>query len=139
MNEQMNRENLKLMADYIETISQDRFDMGKFRTGELVKHECGSVGCVIGHCTILDKNPLRLDLDGHIDFDAWSFDFTGLDSFYDNDKWQYLFSCEWETVDNTPAGAAKRIRYFLENGLPKNWQEQILGFAPLSYLKNKTA
>jgi len=128
----MNRENLNRMADYIETIPQDRFDMHTFRTGESVNHECDSVGCVIGHCTILDKNPLPMHRFGYIDFDSWSSDFTGLDSF--SDEWRYLFFGLWTAVDNTPTGAAKRIRYLIEHGLPEDWHEQIEGKAPLSYI-----
>ena len=128
----MNRENLSRMADYIETIPQEKFDMERFRTGEIKHHECDTVGCVLGHCTILDKNPLPM-VDGiYINFDSWSLDFTGLDP--STDEWYYLFGCQWFAVDNTPTGAAKRIRHFLENGLPTDWREQILGYAPLSYM-----
>jgi len=129
----MNKENLKLMADYIETIPQEKFDMERFRTGEIKHHECDSVGCVIGHCTVLDKNPLPLHKSGDIAFYAWSKEFTGLPSL--SPDWQYLFSSEWETVDNTPVGAASRIRHFLENGLPQDGREQMEDNAPLSYLK----
>ena len=139
MNREMNRENLSRMADYIETVLQRNFNMRRFRTGQRTAHECGSVGCVIGHCTILDKRPLPILRSGDIDFDEWSEHFTGLDWFYDKDEWAYLFSSDWETIDNTPTGAAKRIRYLIENGLPRNSYKQILGSAPLSYLKNKTA
>ena len=132
----MNRENLSRMADYIETVAQRNFNMRIFRTGQRTAHECGSVGCVIGHCTVLDKNPLPMDYIGDIHFSAWSLDFTGLDpSSY---EWEYLFSGDWTAADKTPIGAANRIRHFLEKGLPKNWKEQILGFEPLSYLTNQT-
>jgi len=128
----MNKENLKLMADYIETIPQDRFDMDNFRTGESVKHECNSVGCVLGHCTILDKRPLPMSYSGNINFSAWSLDFTGLDP--NSDEWDYLFSSFWTYGDKTPIGAANRIRHFLEKGLPKDGRAQMLGRAPLSYI-----
>jgi len=137
MNEQMNRENLSRMADYIETVPQDKFDVERFRTGQIKYHECDSVGCVIGHCTILDENPLPMSNSGNINFDEWSRNFTDLKPY--SYAWKYLFSLHWTAVDNTPTGAAKRIRYFIKNGLPKDWYKQILGSAPLSYLKNKTA
>jgi len=132
----MNRENLKLMADYIETIPQEKFDMERFRTGEKVKHKCNSVGCILGHCTVLNKNPLPLYKSGNIDFYAWSKEFTGLDP--DSSEWAYLFASEWEDGDNTPTGAAKRIRYLLENGLPEDLYKQMHGRAPISYLTNQT-
>jgi len=130
----MNKENLNKMADYIETIPQDRFDMGKFRTGEYKERECASVGCVLGHCTVIDENLLPIDHDNNIDFPNWSLEFTGLHPFYHLEKWQYLFSSDWSYVDNTPVGAAKRIRHFLEQGLPQDWRMQMIGKAPLSYL-----
>jgi len=43
--------------------------------------------------------------------------------------------CKWKFIDNTSKGAAQRIRYFLEYGLPENWKEQMTGKAPLSYLE----
>jgi len=121
------------MADYIETIAQDRFDMDNFRTGEAVKHECDTVGCVIGHCTVLDENPLPMRYSGNINFSAWSFDFTGLGPL--SGESAYLFASSWEAVDNTPTGAANRIRHFLEKGLPDDWRGQMNGSAPLSYIK----
>ena len=128
----MNKENLKKMADYIETISPERFDMLEFRTGGKKNHECDSVGCVLGHCTVLDKNPLPMNYIGDINFSEWSLDFTGL--YPNSDEWDYLFAPFWKAVDNTPIGAAKRIRYVLENGAPEDWHEQMIGKAPLSYL-----
>lgn len=43
-------------------------------------------------------------------------------------EWNWLFGSEWEDVDNTPKGAAKRIRIFLESGVPEaflegNWED----------------
>jgi len=136
MNEQMNRENLNRMADYIETIPQEKFNMRLYRWGEKVNSECGSVGCVVGHCTVLDKNPLPLYKSGNINFYAWSREFTGLGPL--SDETAYLFASGWEAFDNTPTGAAKRIRHFLEHGLPQDWRMQMKGRAPLSYLTNQT-
>jgi len=127
----MDKGNLERMADYIETIPQEKFDMWKFRTGEKVDHECGSVGCATGHCTVLDENPLPLDKSGDIDFLAWSKEFTGLDP--DSDEWLYLFAGDWAAVDNTPTGAAQRIRYVNRNGVPRYWYNEVKGRAPLSY------
>jgi len=128
----MNRENLSSMADYIETIPQEKFDMNTYRRGESVKHACGSVGCILGHCTILDERPLPVDYYADIAFASWSLEFTGLNP--NSDEWDYLFSSFWTYGDNTPTGAAKRIRHFLEKGLPQDWHEQMHGRAPLSYM-----
>lgn len=127
----MNRENLLKMADYVATLDQEMFDMGSF----LVKHGrgCGTIGCIIGHCKeFFDKKfdrELNYNLIG--DHLAWSVTFTDLNS--DSNEWDYLFSGKWFFVDNTPLGASKRIKHFLEHGLPADWSEQMENECKLSY------
>ena len=128
----MNKENLLRMADYSETIPQERFDVEIFREDNNHNtHECKSVGCTIGHCTILDKYDNVPLFRGLINYVQWSYQFTGISKV---SEWEYLFSADWKDVDNTPTGAAKRIRHFVENGLPDNWEEQINGKATLGYV-----
>jgi len=126
----INKENLLRMADYIETVPQEKFNMEIYRTYDETTHECNSIGCVIGHCTILDKRPLPKYVYGTINFRLWSKLFTGIES---DDEWNYLFDISWHRTDNTPTGAAKRIRWFVEHGLPNDWEEQMFGEAPLPY------
>jgi hypothetical protein len=137
-----NIENLEKMAQYVENLPQSVFDMSSFRLGDPIpiSHECKTVGCIIGHCTILDLNPLPVDnLFGinypTINFYRWCFNFTGIHQSDDVDEFLFLFGSDWDKIDNTPKGAAQRIRYFLEYGLPENWDEQMTGNAPLSYLE----
>lgn len=129
----MNKENLLRMADYIETIPQEQFDMEVFREGGRTSPKCNSVGCIIGHCTALD-DPENLPryFYGEIDFDLWSEKFTGIGLF--SRDWRYLFGGGWAKNDNTPTGAVKRIRHYVEHGLPQDWEEQMRGEAPLSYM-----
>ena len=115
----MNKENLLRMADHIETVPQDVFSMRYYRGGgndstEDLTHECKSVGCVIGHCVILDnwENVPKDDLFG-IYYMEWSEKFTGLRGL--SYKWIYAFSGDWKQHDNTPKGAAERLRK-LANG-----------------------
>ncbi len=111
------------MTDYIRTISQEKFSMVQFRDErDNVRHECNSIGCVIGHCTVLDKPeniPYRTD--GELDFYAWSEKFTGIE--FMSPVWDWCFSGDWGEVDNTTEGAAKRIEYLLEKGLPDEFEE----------------
>jgi len=125
----MNRQNLALMPPFIRTIPQDKFDMMSFREGQQVTPECDSVGCVIGHCTVLDPKPLPMLKDGDIDFWIWAYEFTGLNG--DNHEW--CFSLGWIHSDNTTEGAALRIEWLLKNGLPEDWSYQMNGFNPLCY------
>ena len=125
----MNRENLALMPAYIRIIRQEMFDMKSFRHGQYETHECDSVGCVIGHCTILDLNPLPMSAFGNIDFVTWSRGFTGLL----DDGWEWCFSGGWSETDNTPEGAALRIEWLLEKGVPEDWERQMEGVTLLCY------
>jgi len=128
---ELNIKNLEEMADFIETVPSKFFNMYRFRKGWEVTPECDSVGCIIGHCTVLDKRPLPRLLNGDIYFYSWAEEFTGLPMRSSASR--YLFSPDWADTDDTPKGAAKRIRFFLKNGLPNDWLEQIFGEAPLSY------
>ena len=122
------------MADYIETIPQEQFNMKTYRSGSLESKECDSIGCVIGHCIILDSRPIddfpKL-IDNYIGYSKWSEKFTKLSRY--SPEWSWCFSSDWEGVDNTPEGAAKRIRYLVNHGLPENHREQRLGIVPLTY------
>ncbi len=121
----MNRENLQRMADYIRTIPAENFDMYVYREGDhsiqYLSPECKTVGCVIGHCTILDVEnlPRNGDGSGSILFATWSETFTGLEVC--SKEWDWCFSYSWSTVDNSPEGAARRIEYLLEKGVPSGF------------------
>jgi len=127
----MNRPNLALMPPFIRTIPKDKFDMMSFREGQSKTPECKSVGCVIGHCTVLDPNPLPRNRFSRISFYEWSENFTGLAKF--GHEWRWCFDSNWVDTDNTPNGAALRIEWLLNHGLPKDWYEQMNGFNPLCY------
>lgn len=128
----MNIENLQKMADYVKTILPVNFTMWIYRNGQMKTTECNTIGCIIGHCTVLDDpQNLPKDYEGDIKFGLWSEKFTGLK--WETKEWNWCFSSEWSKADNTPEGASKRIEYFLKNGVPKNWQKQIKKLAPLSY------
>lgn len=133
----MNKENLQKMADYIKTIPPETFHMSHYRDDSAFDRECKSVGCVIGHCTVLDdEENIPRDPTNNINFQKWSLKFTGLgigDNDQKQDQWSWCFSAAWSHKDNTPTGASKRIEWLLKNGLPKNWRDQMTGFASLCY------
>lgn len=138
----MNRENLQRAADYIRTIPQERFNMGVYRDAlpgqdeqpeNEFDHECKTVGCVIGHCTILDKgNALPMGPNSRwINYTDWSFKFFGPLS---QEEWDWCFDYNWKDRDNTPEGAALRIEWLLKHGLPVDWRDHRSCKAPLCYL-----
>ena len=127
----MNKGNLLRMADYAETIRPELFNIAVYRQGQCITPECDSIGCLIGHCTILDTKQLPINFLGIIDFYVWINDFAGL--MPGTPKWHWCFSPLWVDVDNTPTGAAARIRYLVEHGLPENWRMQMHGEEPICY------
>ncbi len=127
----MNKENLQRMADYIRTINPSNFSMEFWRNGQEQKPECDSVGCVIGHCTVLDAENIEnfIQPNGKIDFDEWSNHFTGIQSA----EWYWCFDADWYYRDNTPEGAARRIEWLIKNGVPEDWKSQMICEAALCY------
>lgn len=91
---------------------------------------CGAVACALGHA------PSILGIRGRKGEDWLEYNarVLGLDSY---PAWVWCFSSDWYCTDNTPQGAAARIRWLLEHGLPKDWRRQVHGLAPLCY-KEKT-
>lgn len=134
----MNKENLLKMADFVEKIPQERFDLRYWRMEEepTTNPECETVGCIIGHCTALDvpnilKQYITKDCDNKptIAFYDWALAFTGVTQ----GEYDWCFSSYWQETDATVVGAAKRLRYLVHNGLPTNYLSQIHGHVPLIY------
>lgn len=132
----MNRENLSRLADYLAALPADyeHFDMARFRTTMTGKeHEpttrpmgCRTVACAVGHAPLaLPDLPPKPDEE----WDEYSNRLFGL---YDR-EWEWCFAAGWVHTDNTPAGAAARIRWLLEHGLPGDAYEQRQRRAPLCY------
>ena len=113
----MNKEFLLEMADYIETIPQEDFDMGRYRADEDFKSAyCNTVGCALGHCThLFPEEEIKRWEDGIINFVKTS-EYLGLT----DPEWKWCFSGDWYYKDNTPKGAAKRIRMLVNGEVTAN-------------------
>lgn len=89
--------------------------------------ECGTVGCALGWAPFfgLKKNV------------GESWQRFGNRSLIDveihPEEWRWCFSAAWSRVDNTKRGAAQRIIWLLQYGLPKNHREQMRGEDRLCY------
>jgi hypothetical protein len=138
MSNSKQRANLKKLADYLDTLPPDykHFDMTYYtdhegncdledidelaskRPQEFLAN-CGTVACAIGHGPAAGIRRYRTDIDcdGDFDWDEYSERVFGCIS--DNEVFEYLFDSNWCHNDNTHYGAAARIRYYLENGVPK--------------------
>ena len=124
-----NARNLRTMCAYLwsgKLIAA--FDMGLFSNG--VGHECGTVGCVLGHAASVIGRSAR---EGWIGFSDRAFGLRAFGSSHSANCWAWCFSCAWKGTDNTPHGAASRIEWMLERGLPADWERQMYGKSPLCY------
>ena len=132
----MKRDNLQLMADHLKiSVNQDNFDMDQYRgdIDDFSDPECGSAGCTVGTCTVLDVENVIKNFtfpNGEINFRAWSEDFTGIYRA----EWAWCFGYAWAKTDNTPIGAALRIEWLLNHGLPDEWDCQMYGREELCYM-----
>lgn len=140
----MNRINLEKLARHLASLPADyeHFDMFDYARYEhpytsgrsLYPDElstdpvCGTVACAAGHGPMAGI-AARPD-------ETWSnyerrvFDLTDA-------EWGWCFASEWRFVDNTPLGAAKRIRHLLLNGVPHNAVSQRDGTAPYMFADTK--
>lgn len=138
------RERLAALADLLDTVEPDRFDMDDWyidggdgghdpHEATHLPHQCDTTGCALGWAVTLFP-PL-----GDEDFYAFGQRVFGLIGVpgQSESAFRWLFDYRWESVDNTPRGAAARIRYMLEHGLPEDWREQMSGEAPLCYSTNE--
>lgn len=135
------KNNLIKLANYLMALPDDyeNFEMSKFCAPSItysphhydpqtsVKEvKCGAVACAVGHAPSAGIGKYsRLN-----DWDEFSTKFliaTG------SEDWEWCFSGAWADTDNTPKGAALRINYLLEKGLPNNIYEQMNGWSDLSY------
>ena len=127
----MNKKNLRTAMDYLGSGNlKAGFDMLIFdeTTNNLGygRTTCGSVGCVIGHMTYAGFE--KFENEKWLKYSERIF---GINS--PSKEWSWCFCGYWSSTDNTPEGAAGRIEWMLEHGVPDNWIDQMHGIAPLCY------
>lgn len=123
----MNKENLKKLADYLLSGElKAKFDMRIYDDASIGYHTtCGTIGCAAGHGPYAGCG-LK------IPYEAWyEYIIRVFDIGFDELEW--CFAAKWICVDNTPEGAAKRILYMIEKGVPYDWEKQMGGEVPLCY------
>lgn len=116
--------NLSILAYHLgseESDTHGHFNMGHFYSHPDVEHgydsrlvyDCYTSACAIGHgpgAGIPKK-----------DYEPWtkySRRVFGVSPSVRFEAWHFLFDDTWEVFDNTARGAAFRIRYALEHGVP---------------------
>lgn len=118
----MNRENLQKLATFLaygtapEGVQFDMSSYSPFNDRYERQLSCGTAGCAVGWAPFagIEKLP-------HESFADYC-DRQLVEKLADG--WNWCFSGYWAHYDNTPLGAAKRIQYFLDNGLPEEFEDE---------------
>lgn len=135
----MNIENLTTLHNFLMSVSPAQFDMATFATMEededvpLHAHECKTAGCAVGWAPAAGLPIIETDTD----WAQYSERVFGMKT--SSPAWQWCFAGPWAWVDNTPAGAAKRIRHLINEGIPGNFWQQMTGKAPYIFEKELVA
>jgi hypothetical protein len=126
----VNIENLTILADFLDTLPAPKFDMLFFARDEHYEvldrpetYECATVACAIGW-----GPAAGIPLNGAVSWTGYSRYAFGLHPQLG--PWNWCFAGAWSRIDNTPAGAAKRIRHLINHGLPENAEAQRHGEEP---------
>lgn len=120
------RANLAKLAAYLWTLPADYpdFEMSRFirpRNFDCVPAYahvavCGTAACAAGHGPRAGIKPRKNETWYSYSYRAF------IDGGNDGgDAWYWVFSAGWTDYDNTVHGAAARIEYMLEVGLPDKW------------------
>lgn len=125
------RDNLLKLADYLDKLPDDyeHFDMAEYMMtrdedypdnewtisiNERSKPACGTVACAVGH-----GPAAGIRIYGDHDWESYADRVFGDMS---HDDFTYMFGSSWVDTDNTPKGAAARIRTLVELGkAPEGW------------------
>lgn len=151
VSEEQTRKNLASLSEYLKAFSKQEnapfFDMESFYTSNFTKQgvaedECGTAACAVGHYAVMigwdasseGVKPKTMTPEWEAEYKrnsgaigrmSWC-DFTtniiGVDASEDEAHlFAWLFASRWEGYDNSPLGAALRIDYFLEHGIPNSF------------------
>lgn len=135
----MNKANLLKLADFLDTVKPEAFDIANFSNGDPWARKpaaiCGTVACALGWAPMVipvEPGDFCLRFEGCPEALNWTLYCERVFCFRNSTKvWAWCFASFWEEVDNTPTGAAKRIRYLVEHGAaPSDTFLQIHGQAP---------
>ena len=120
-----NIENLKRAFNHVLlNVSESQFDMSYFRRykwgssdgliiRDLISHECNTVGCIIGHCSILDTEENFYTYESFAEWADSFFDIQGNDILYN-----FLFSGIWgdnELMTGSKRQALLRLMFAIED------------------------
>ena len=132
----MNKKNLLKLAAFLEKLPQAKFDMLSYRltkgmtaTNFYSLDNCGTIGCAMGYAPFVKGLEVEEEdfYKSALDFNNYCRRIFRIDIDYCGKKsrWKFIFSYQWRNADNTPQGAAKRIRYLVKNPKLKKWDGEV--------------
>ena len=90
----------------------DEFEYDEYVPNNLeIYHTCGTSACAVGHGPL--AMPDSLTEKGET-WNEYSRRMFGCGLYTAFNKFNWMFGYEWAQIDDTPTGAAARIRYFLD-------------------------
>lgn len=113
--DQQRRKNLQILADGLYSLPKDynNFDMAEYYSHENPTTnqlpECGTVACAVGHGPAFGIPVDEYTVTGSVAWELYNDKFTDPQNEKDDWKFAFLFGSNWQEIDNTPKGAAKRI------------------------------
>lgn len=120
------RDNLAKLATYLEGLPADYedFDMAVFHeeSEEPALQLCGSAACAVGHGLSAGIRAYPKDFSWQM-YARRVFGTEG-EIFSHGKLWDWCFTQEWQNYDNTPAGAALRIRAYLADKVPEWFEDE---------------
>ena len=132
---------LVIVGDY-KFLDDNSFGHNLFNMGLYwMSGECNTVGCALGWGAKAGIGDPKLIDSALYDNAFWpdyahqTYGVGGRYAFeYTHPTYLWCFAGRWLHVDNTPGGAATRIRYMLEHGVPETFNGQMHGVTPLAYV-----
>jgi hypothetical protein len=120
------------LAEFLETLKPSQFSNASYRSSQKgaksVQVPKGQKADCVGWAVHLENEDVLDNFrfpDGAIDFSAYSQGRFGLDVL--SEDWEWNFSYKWKNVCDAPSSASERIRYYIKNGVPKNWLKVVNG------------
>lgn len=107
--------NLLHLANFLDAprVQPLKFDMWRWESA------CGTVACAVGHGPLagIEMTPgEKKAKDAGVGWAVYCARAFGVSNISPEMGW--LFQSWWQKKDNTPEGAAARIRYYLKHGVP---------------------
>lgn len=117
-------DNLIKLERHLDALPADyqHFDMWFYNsevpTPCIINTKCGAVACAVGH-----GPAAGIPVVGDEGWNEYCERVFGVNGDNDSDEYRYLFAGTWACHDNTPQGAAARIRKYLALGgkAPDGW------------------